>query len=167
MKKVVVLIGALVVFAGAETIDSKLRYVIDGDTAKFASGICRFAYIDTPESKMNKKLLRDIGRSSVTAEEVIKAGRISSGYTKSIMIKGATYRLDIITRDRYKRDVCVIYDAEGRSINDKIIASGMGVPFWRYVPRSKKAKMISLVRDAKKNTKGLWRIYPDVMDMMN
>lgn len=145
----------------------KLRYVIDGDTAVFQNTTCRFAYIDTPESKFNQKLQRDISNSGVSPDEVVRAGRMAKGYVESIMQKGAAYRFDVITTDKYGRSVCVIYDFDGATINDKIVKNGFAVPFWRYIPYNVKGKMITLVREAKANQKGLWRASPRVMEMMN
>lgn len=165
----VVLLGmmALSVFASAQMKGEKLRYVTDGDTVVFSKTTCRLAYIDTPESKMNKKLKKDIRNSSVTADEVIKAGRISKNYLKSIMQKGDFYHFKVINVDRYGRSVCVIKNHQGKSINDMVVKNGFAVPFWRYVPMLVKPKMIALVKSAKYQNKGLWRTNPNVLNMMN
>jgi len=147
--------------------EQKLKYVVDGDTIVLSKTTCRLAYIDTPESRFNKKLQRDISRSTLSAEEVIKAGRISKNYLKSIMKKGESYAFDVLTVDKYKRSICVIYDHNGKSISHKIVKNGMAIPFWRYVKGSVKKEMIELVRFAKTKKKGLWRIYPSVMETMN
>jgi len=183
MKKLTLTTATLFILSlnGAYAETQKLRYVIDGDTAVFAHTTCRFAYIDTPESKHNKKLESDIKRSqynkklhkyilnnnSVSPQEVVRAGRIAKGYVKSIMHKGSFYDFDIISTDRYGRSICVIYDKKGGTINDRIVANGFAVPFWRYIPSNIKPKMIDLVRRAKAKNKGLWRSNRNVMDMMN
>ena len=115
MKKVIsrLLVGAIIStgLLTAQTSNEKLRYVIDGDTVKFAKTTCRLAYIDTPESKNNNKLKRDIGNQShVSTDEVIKAGRISKNYLKSQMSKGSSYTFKTISKDKYSRSVCVIYE---------------------------------------------------------
>ena len=165
MKKLlftVILLGGLL-----QAEEQKLRYVIDGDTVVFANTTCRLAYIDTPESKFNRKLQRDISHSNISADEVIKAGRISKNYLKSILRKGSTYTFDVITKDKYQRSICVIYDHGGMSISHRVVKNGMAIPFWRYVRGTTKREMIALVRSAKLYKKGLWRAYPDVLEMMN
>jgi len=163
------MIVALTILAvtGAYANNEKLRYVIDGDTVVFQSTTCRLAYIDTPESKFNKKLQRDIGKTkSVTADEVVRAGRISKNYLKSQMRKGKTYSFDVNTVDHYGRSVCVIYDDDGSSINDRIVRNGLAVPFWRYIPRKMQPKYRNMMMSAERENKGLWRVAPNVMNMM-
>lgn len=161
-------VTAILAISANATEQEKLRYVIDGDTVKFAKTTCRLAFIDTPESKMNNKLKRDIKKNpNVSAEEVIKAGRISKNYLQSVMRKGHSYKFDVIGTDRYKRSICVIYSGDGDSFNGKLVSNGFAVPFWRYVPSNIKQTMVKRVRSAKAQNKGLWRTNPSVMEMMN
>lgn len=160
-----ILASAVMVHASAD--EAKLRYIIDGDTAVFSNTTCRLAYIDTPESKPNKKAQRDIRKSNhVTLDDVVYAGRQSKKYLESIMQKGQYYKFDIITTDRYDRSVCVIYKNDGRSINDMIVANGFAVPFWRYIPKSKQPQLRNLSMKADRENRGLWRISRPVMEMM-
>ncbi len=144
----------------------KLRYVVDGDTVRFSQTTCRLAYIDTPESKSNNKAKKDIRKDPrVSINDVVKAGRISKNYLKSIMRKGKVYSFDVTTIDRYGRSVCIIYKND-QSVNDMIISNGFGVPFWRYIPKSMQPKYRNLMTKADNGGRGLWRTNRPVMEMM-
>jgi len=147
----------------------KLKYVIDGDTAVFNQGTCRFAYIDTPESKRNAKATRDVADCpGVTLDDIIVGGRYAKRYLKSAMKKGEEYHIEVKGQDRYHRYICVIYDRDNVSFNDKLVRDGFAVPFWRYIHNtSVKEKMISFVKNAKSTPKGIWRTNPNVMECMN
>lgn len=173
MKKVMILILLMGVSYGDQM--QKLRYVIDGDTVQFQDVRCRLAWIDTPESKPNKKAKKDSQTSrieGVTVSEIVKAGRISSSYLKSIMQKGHSYRFSVISKETFRkkgsnRSICVIFDDDGYSINHRIIENGFAVPFWRYIKSSVvREEMDNATKQAIQDKKGLWRIYPNVLGGM-
>ena len=160
----IILMISLVLFGETQ----KLRYVVDGDTVRFKNANCRLAFIDSPESKRNIKAQKDVADcSNVLINDIVEAGRYSTRYLKSILIKGKTYEIDIIGRDRYEREICIIY-SDGESVNEKIVKNGFAVPFWKYIKDPDvKQKMIGHIRHAKKHNKGIWRTHSNVMECMN
>lgn len=101
--------------------------VIDGDTIKLSTGVhVRLIGIDTPESRYNKKLERDAARSRKDINEILKMGKIASGFTKGL-VEGKTVRLefDMDKRDRYGRLLAYVYLEDGTFVNAKIIGRGM------------------------------------------
>lgn len=146
-----------------------LKYVIDGDTVVFNGSKCRLAYIDTPESKRNRKATRDVAKcNNVSMDDIITSGRYAKRYLSSIIQKGSSYRVKVIDVDRYKRDVCVIYDHNGDSINEKIVRNGFAVPYWKYIRSSSvKRQMVNDIRSADNGNKGIWRTHRNVMECMN
>ena len=150
-----------------ENIKSELLYVIDGDTAKFKHSICRFAYIDTPEKKNNAKSRKESAKYNIPLDKMYDAGRMATRYTKSLLRKGRTYSIQITGKDRYDRSICVIYLDNHKAVNDMLVENGFAKPFWRYIPLSKKNKFKALSIRAKNNKKGLWRIYPTLMEKMS
>ncbi len=169
MKKVI--IGAcamLTVVTAISAEQMRLRYVIDGDTVVFNQATCRLLYIDTPESKRNKKATRDVANcNGVSLNDVVESGRYAKNYLKSIMRKGSSYEVSVSGKDRYNRSLCVIY-SNGESINDAMVENGFAVPFWKYIKNPLvKINMIAKIRSAKTGGKGLWRTHPQVMECMN
>lgn len=167
MKKLIITLFALTALLNAES--RVLKYVIDGDTVAFKGSKCRLAYIDTPESKRNKKATRDVAKcKNVSLDEIVESGRYAKRYLKSMMQKGSSYEVKVVDVDRYKRDVCIIYDAEGNSINEMIVKNGFAIPFWRYIrSASVKNRMIEHIRDSNYKNKGIWRTHRNVMECMN
>lgn len=145
-----------------------LTKVVDGDTAHFGDVKCRFAYIDTPESKLNDKVKKDASAcNGMTPERMVDAGKKSSNFTKAKLNVGQTYKYDVVDTDRYGRSVCII-EAGGSSINLSIVAEGYAVPFEQYIddPKVKRA-FLKAAQEAKQNNRGLWNTHKPVMQCMS
>lgn len=165
--KIVVAIMLLIVQIDAK--ESKLRYVIDGDTVVFKSETCRLAFIDTPESKRNKKATRDVADcKDVSLDDIVQSGRYAKRYLKSVMRKGEVYNFKKHGSDRYGRSICEIFLSDGSSINDRLVKNGFAVPFWRYIKSGDvKKRMRENASFAKSEKKGLWRTNAEVMRCMS
>lgn len=62
----------------------------------------RMAYIDTPESKRNKKAKRDVARcKNFTLDTMVKIGKASSDHAKRLVKVGKQYQYDVIGMDHY------------------------------------------------------------------
>jgi len=146
----------------------KLRYIIDGDTVVFKHSTCRLAYIDTPESKRNKKAIKDISHCpSLTMQDIIESGRYARRYLKHAMKKGKKYEVTVLSKDIYSRDICVIHSSRD-TFNYDLVRNGFAVPFWRYITsHAIKVRMEKALLAAKSQQKGLWRTHPHVMECMN
>lgn len=164
--KCLVMAALLATGACAQTEYAKLQYVIDGDTAQFQGIRCRFAYVDTPESGNNPKARKDAAKYNIPIDAIYQAGRLAKRYVKSRLRKGQVYRIDVKKKGRYGRNICEIYLDETTTINDLVVRDGFAVPFWRYIPLSKKPHFVSLSYRARKEKRGLWRIYPSMMQKM-
>jgi endonuclease YncB( thermonuclease family) len=169
MKKIILSLALLLSSSSLLADVKTLRYVIDGDTVVFNGGsTCRLSYIDCPESKRNAKATRDVAKCpAVSLDDIVESGRYAKRYLKSIMRKGTAYEVDIIGRDRYRRDICIIYK-DGVSINEIMVRNGFSVPFWRYIKQADvKKRMVSHIRYANEHNKGIWRTHRNVMECMN
>ena len=164
--KQVIFFFVLSVYAHGQITTDTVRYVIDGDTVQFKTMNCRFAYVDTPESGDNPKALKDSRRYNIPLQEIYQAGRLAKRYTKSFIRKGASYSIDVKKRGRYGRNICEIFLEDGKSFNKKIVKDGFAVPFWRYIPLTKKGEYYGAVKQAQRGHKGLWRISPYLMRRM-
>jgi micrococcal nuclease len=136
-----------------------LRKVVDGDTLHFNNAKCRIAYIDTPESKRNKKAKRDAKQcENLTLDTMVKIGKASSAHANTLVQVGKLYKYDVIGTDRYKRSICVVY-TPGGIFNELMVKNGYAMPYQRYVPNNLVKKYNGLVREAKRLNRGLWRKY--------
>lgn len=146
----------------------KLTKVVDGDTVHFGDTVCRLAYVDTPESKYNDKAERDIsGCVGITVETEVKAGKLSSKYTASLLNIGQTYKFNIIGEDRYDRKVCIV-ESNGIDVNLELVAQGYAVPYYRYIKDDRLLyAYLKAKNNAKHNRLGLWGTHPQVLGCMD
>ena len=132
---------------------------IDGDTLKLSDGErVRLIGIDTPESRYNSKLERDVSRSKKDMKTVLRMGKEAASFTKRLA-EGKAVRLefDVQKRDKYGRLLAYVYLNDGTFVNAKVIEEGyaqvMTIP-----PNVKYADLfLKLQREAVKNNKGLWK----------
>lgn len=165
--KIILILLTLITLVFAK--EGRVRYIVDGDTLKLQSGIVlRFAYIDTPESKRNKRAKRfSSSCRNVSLSQIIKAGKLSSSFTKSLIAKDEIVNYNPISTDRYGRKVAVIYNSDGLNINETIILDGYGVVYKRYTKGTTKIKYNHLQNKAISKKNGLWKIYPKIMQCLN
>lgn len=131
---------------------------IDGDTIKLSNGEhVRLIGIDTPESRYNKKIVRDSKRSGNDINSIIRMGKEASDFTKR-KVQGKMVRLefDVEKRDKYGRLLAYVYLEDGTFVNAKIIEEGyaqiMTIP-----PNVKYAGyFLKLQKEAIEKNKGLW-----------
>lgn len=156
MKKIIglVLIASSFVFAEVGAV----KKIIDGDTIDIGNDRCRFAYIDTPESKSNDRLKRKLEScNGVTVETMVQAGESSKKHLSKYLSRGTSYKYEVISKDRYGRSVCEVY-SNGELINLKMVAEGYAVPYFQYIPENKKSLFRKASQEAKKNNNGLYKL---------
>lgn len=141
-----------------------LSKVIDGDTIYFNDVKCRLAYIDTPESKKNKKAIKDSQEcTGITPLSMVDAGIAAANFTKSSLQQGKSYQYQVIDTDRYGRSVCEVA-SNGRLLNMEIVSQGYAVPYTNYIHDDEILRQFSkALSDAKRNNRGLWKTHPNVM----
>ena len=131
---------------------------IDGDTLELADRErVRLIGIDTPETRFNSKLARDMKRSGDDAATIIAMGKRASDFTKTLA-EGKRVRLefDVERRDRYGRLLAYVYLPDGTMLNEELLREGYAQvytfpPNVRYVDR-----FLRLQRTARENKRGLW-----------
>lgn len=134
------------------------KKIIDGDTIDIGNDRCRFAYIDTPESKSNERLKRKLEScNGLTVETMIDAGESAKKHLEKYLNKGDSYKYEVLSKDRYGRSVCEIY-SDGELINLKMVADGYAVPYYQYIPQNKKSLFMKASQDAKSNKRGLYTL---------
>lgn len=165
----ILLVAAVLIYLGmrclphqrSSSLNNGLVFVsraIDGDTIKLSNGEhVRLIGIDTPESRYNKKIVRDSKRSGNDINSIIRMGKEASDFTKR-KVQGKLVRLefDVEKRDKYGRLLAYVYLEDGTFVNAKIIEEGyaqiMTIP-----PNVKYAGyFLKLQKEAIEKNKGLW-----------
>lgn len=137
--------------------------VIDGDTLKIEvqgqKENIRLIGIDTPESKKNKKAMKDSGRSGKDVKVITKMGKEAAKYTKTLVEKGDRIGIefDVQQRDHYGRLLGYVYLPDGKMLNEEIIRAGYAQPM-TVPPNVKYADLFrAAYREAREEGRGLWR----------
>lgn len=146
----------------------KLTNVVDSDTIYFGEVKCRLAFLDTPESKNNSKAKKDVSRCiGMTVPQMVEAGEKSAEYTKTQLQIGRSYKYEVTDTDHYGRSVCLV-EANGGSLNLKIVAAGYAIPYERYIPDEQTKRLfIKEMHNAKQSNRGLWSTYRPVLECMD
>ncbi len=142
-----------------------LTKIVDGDTVHFGNTICRFAYVDTPESIENNRLKNKLEKCpGVTVETMINAGKESKERIKEKLKNGKSYKYNIVSNDnKYNRKVCEIYN-NSSMINLDLVKDGYAVPYYHYIPKDLKADFEKASKEAKRLNKGLYKTNPTAIN---
>lgn len=140
-----------------------LQKISDGDTFTFKSQQhsefkCRVFGIDTPEKFHTAKMDKDASKVGITAETMKKAGEASTQYAQEHLKVGKSYKVDVLEKDKYGRELCIVYDGD-KSYNESIIADGYAVVYQggKYIKDdSFKRRLLQAQKEAKSNNRGLW-----------
>ena len=155
MKIIFIILIALTLNADVGT----LKKIVDGDTLHFTNDKCRILYIDTPESKRNKKAKRDANKcKNLSLDTMVKIGKQSTAHAKTLVKVGKSYKYEVKGKDRYKRSLCIVYTPNG-VFNELMVKDGYAMPYERYVPSNLKKKYNKLAKQAKSSNSGLWKYY--------
>ncbi len=133
--------------------------VVDGDTLRLENGEkVRLIGIDTPESRQNAKLKRDLKKSDKDAEELIAMGKKATRFTKGLALKKyVRLEFDVQKRDHYNRLLAYVYLPDGRMLNAEIVKAGYAQML--TVPPNVKYQdsFLELQQEARDNNRGLWK----------
>ncbi len=113
--------------AGNETYE--IKALEDGDTlVVLANGEelrIQLLGIDAPEDTDNPKLQRDLQRTGLEAESLLKLGRQATRHLQLLVGEGdVTLQGDLSARDRYGRVPMLVLNKDGRSLNDAMLDDG-------------------------------------------
>ena len=169
MKKILILLVPFLLMADtgnfADIADGNtgvLTKIVDGDTLYFKTNgqkvKCRIEYIDTPESKNNSKLKRDIKDcEGVSAKDMVDAGRSATRAAKRLLKLGNVYSYKVHGKDHYGRSICIVQLDDRTTFNETMILNGYAVPFRKYMSSKEKRYFNEALEEAKTNYVGLWK----------
>ncbi len=137
--------------------------VIDGDTYIINYGgreeKLRLIGIDTPETRANRKALKDALDSEHDVETMLAMGNESREWVRTLVPAGAeiTLEFDVQQRDKYGRLLAYVYLENGEMLNEKIIAEGYASPM-TYPPNIRYQHLFTVkYQKARYEKKGLWK----------
>ena len=146
--------------------------IVDGDTLYFKTNgkkvKCRIEYIDTPESKNNSKLKRDIEHCrGISTKDMISAGKSATRAVKRLLKLGDKYSYQTHGKDRYGRSICVVQLDNTMTFNEAMILDGYAVPFRRYMSSDEKRYYNRVLEKARIKNSGLWKDYMKEIKCLN
>jgi len=142
----------------------KVVRVIDGDTftCTLKSGEeikVRLLGVDTPESRVNPKLERDVQKSGLQREEILHMGKIAAEFTKKLLPEGEIVYLeqDVQKTDKYGRVLAYVWLKDGRMLNEVLVREGMAQVY--TIPPNVKYQdvLLKAQRQAREEGKGFWK----------
>lgn len=142
---------------------AKVLSIVDGDTVKVIfhnkEESIRLIGIDTPESRLNKKAIKDAQRTKSDIETITSQGREAKNFVKGLVKPGDLLKIefDVRTRDKYGRLLAYLYLRSGKMLNEEIVKEGYAQlmtipPNVKYQERFLKA-----YREAIESHRGLWK----------
>lgn len=130
--------------------------VVDGDTIKIrvANKVSsyRLADIDTPESYLSKKALKDIKKCKVLSYIMMHVGLLSKEYVESIYKPGDSVEFTIYNKGYYGRYIIVIDD-----LNKKLVKYGYAKVYPKVTNKKLHDELIILEKEAVSKRIGIWR----------
>ncbi len=146
--------------AAEEWYETKL--LEDGDTlVVLANGEAlrvQLLGVDAPEDKANPKLERDLQRTDLTAESLLKLGRQASDHLQRLVAGGEVMlQGDLSARDKYGRTPMVVINKQGRSLNDAMLEDGYAMVAGRSsAADSDVQRWLQMEQSAVTARRGLW-----------
>ena len=104
--------------------------IIDGDAIQVLYGgvekRVRLIGIDAPESRIDRKALKDANMSEYDIEAIVEMGAKAKAYVNGLIKRGdfVTIEFDVREMDRYGRLLCYVYLSNGKMLNEEIVKAG-------------------------------------------
>lgn len=164
------LISIFVTSCSQETTGYLVERVEDGDTIVInidgQAKRIQLVGIDAPENTENAKLKVDIEKKGLPKADLLNIGNEASKYLEALVYLSknkVTLWADLEKKDQYGRIPAEVFDKDGMSLNEKMVAEGFAVVLTRFpLEESFKAKLESAQKRAIENRTGLWRSHRDI-----
>jgi micrococcal nuclease len=140
--------------------------VIDGDTIKIKIDDkvekIRLLYIDTMETKFNRKMLKDEREFEANSKELTYLGRWAYKYLKNLLPKSTKVILYIPNtkpKDNFKRYLAIVVKFHtGEVINELMIVNGLARTYYLHTaPDSISEYYTTLEQKAREKKIGIWK----------
>ncbi|MCP4366539.1 MAG: thermonuclease [Deltaproteobacteria bacterium] len=136
--------------------------IIDGDVVQIIYGgvekRVRLIGIDAPESRIDRKALKDAGLSDHDIDAIVEMGVKAKAYVNSLIKRGnfMTIEFDEKEKDSYGRLLCYVYLSNGKMLNEEIVRAGYANI--KTIPPNVKYKnrFLNAFKYAEEIERGLW-----------
>ena len=136
--------------------------IIDGDAIQVLYGgvekRVRLIGIDAPESRIDRKALKDANMSEHDIETIVEMGAKAKAYVNGLIKRGnfVTIEFDVREMDRYGRLLCYVYLSNGKMLNEEIVKAGYAIV--KTIPPNVKYKdkFLNAFNYAEETKGGLW-----------
>ena len=136
--------------------------IIDGDVIQIIYGgvekRVRLIGIDAPESRIDRKALKEANMSEQDIEAIAEMGAEAKAYVNGLIKRGdfITIEFDVEEKDRYGRLLCYVYLSNGKMLNEEIVKAGYANV--KPIPPNVKYKdrFLNAFKYAKETERGLW-----------
>jgi micrococcal nuclease len=136
---------------------------VDGDTVKVIyhrrEESIRLIGIDRPESRPNKKAVKDAQRTKSDIETITSQGREATGFVRVLVKPGIFLEIEFDVRmgDKYERLLAYLYLPSGKMLNEEIVKAGYAQLI--IIPPNVKyqERFLKEYREARETHRGLWK----------
>jgi len=136
--------------------------IIDGDVIQIIYGgvekRVRLIGIDAPESRIDRKALKEANMSDHDIEALVEMGAEAKAYVNSLIKRGnfITIEFDVKEMDRFGRLLCYVYLSNGKMLNEEIVKAGYANV--KSIPPNVKYedRFLDAFKYAKEEERGLW-----------
>jgi len=136
--------------------------IIDGDIIQALYGgvekRIRLIGIDAPESRIDRKALKDANMSEHDIETIVEMGAKAKAFVNGLIKRGdfITIEFDTQEMDRYGRLLCYVYLSNGKMLNEEIVKAGYANV--KSIPPNVKYKdrLMEAYQEAEEDKRGLW-----------
>jgi micrococcal nuclease len=147
------------IYARQKTIVTR---IIDGDVIQIiyegVERMVRLIGIDAPESRIDRKALKDANMSEHDIDTIVEVGVKAKAYVNSLIKRGdfITIEFDIKEMDRYGRLLYYVYLSNGNMLNEEIVNTGYANV--KVIPPNVKYKdrFLNAFKYAEETERGLW-----------
>ena len=136
--------------------------IIDGDVIHIIYGgvekRVRLIGIDAPESRIDRKALKDANMGEYDIEAIVEMGAKAKAYVNGLIKRGdfVTIEFDVKKKDRYGRLLCYVYLSNGKMLNEEIVKAGYANIKATPPNVEHKDRFLNAFKFAKETKRGLW-----------
>jgi len=164
MKRTLLLALLITVPLSAKMMNATYLTHTDGDTVIFQVEkkrlLCQLDGIDAPEIRTTKKMIRDSKRAYLAYDKMQELGMESFVYLRNSLMRGTTYRVDVV-KGHYKNvQRCMVYlPGQRQSLNERAVVDGYAVidPHSKIFKDPKAKYFFAILQQSALNDRaGLW-----------
>jgi micrococcal nuclease len=123
------------------------------------------AGIDAPEEFRSRKLRMDSKRCHISQKHIRRLGRRATSYARSILSEGKTIKVRLYRQEDTKV-YGSIYLTDGSLYSEKLVKEGYACVSPGDINEKILNRLRSLLSEAKKKKKGLWKDFYKIMDCL-